>query len=165
MSVQLLEWSLLPAWFASSNFGIPYSLSFLVLVPNDRLNLFCSLYSACEIIFAMRLLFASFCINLSVIPHCEPNVFGFEVRVSFDWESNAGFTMRQLINTQRFYLTYGNLMPRFLCFLLITSSSLSDIWSVTWNTWVPPLVVQIEFTKLTCWNWYWSGWTTTQISH
>ena len=68
-------------------------------------------------------------------------------------ESNAGFSMSALTNTQRWFFTCGAL--RFLqdfSFFLIFSRSLLATSSATALTCVPPFMVQMPLTKEHCWK-------------
>ena len=91
-------------------------------------------------------------IILSLRMHFEPNCDCLSVRVSFVWESKAGFSMRALMNTQRCPLIWKGLTFRLLSFFYNFSFILSTIWSTIMLTCVPPFDVQMPFTKETCLN-------------
>ncbi len=68
-------------------------------------------------------------------------------------ESKAGFSTRQLMNTLMWFLTWNGLISEPLFFLFATTAMADVNWSTMYATCEPPLVVQMEFTKETCWNW------------
>mmetsp|Transcript_25408 Transcript_25408/g.75641 ORF Transcript_25408/g.75641 Transcript_25408/m.75641 type:complete len:280 (+) Transcript_25408:2459-3298(+) len=157
ISVHSLE-SLPPASFASSSFGTPVSR---VTFPVFTLRRFPrSTFDLARAAMRMRSTMpqeATSARNFSESSHFEPNFDGFVVSVSFVCESKAGFSMRHLMKTQMWFRTWCGRMstPPFTFFLLSSftfSMIASTIWSETWLTCVPPRIVQMEFTKLTCWK-------------
>ena len=140
-----------PAKFASSSFGIPRSRCFFFPpVPSARFSWAFCLASTFKITLSTIGLETSFFKKLSLNSHLEPKFLLWVVRVSLVYESNAGFSIWQLINSHRLDLTWCFFTSSFLFFLAIAASTLSMIWLATVSTWVPPREVHMEFTKLTC---------------
>mmetsp|Transcript_20160 Transcript_20160/g.60378 ORF Transcript_20160/g.60378 Transcript_20160/m.60378 type:complete len:244 (+) Transcript_20160:88-819(+) len=147
-----------PASFASSSFGMPVSRETLLVpalsfLPRSTL-VFAS--AAMRIKSTMPELVTS-SRNLSDSSQRDPNLDCFVVSVSLVCESKAGFSTRHLMKTHRWALTWCGRMstPRLtisLLFCFAFSRTASTIWSDTCATCVPPRMVQIEFTKLTCWK-------------
>mmetsp|Transcript_84091 Transcript_84091/g.265457 ORF Transcript_84091/g.265457 Transcript_84091/m.265457 type:complete len:267 (-) Transcript_84091:718-1518(-) len=143
-----------PASLASSSLGIPITrVVFFVLLRIWRdMSTFCFALTQSKMSSTTPLFMTCF-MNLSESSQLLPNLLCLVVSVSFVWESKAGFSMRQLMKTRRWFLTCEGLMsipPRFLPFT--TFKMVSTSWSDTCETCVPPLIVLIEFTKLTCWK-------------
>mmetsp|Transcript_51855 Transcript_51855/g.112427 ORF Transcript_51855/g.112427 Transcript_51855/m.112427 type:complete len:259 (+) Transcript_51855:682-1458(+) len=152
ISVQSCEF-LLPASLASSSLGMPRILvTFLAPRSCRPRSTFCFAFAQSRIISTTPLFITCFR-NFSESSQAEPNLDCFVVNVSLVCESNAGFSMRQLMKIQMWFFTLEGLIsmpPRF--FPLTTFRMASTTCSVTCTTWVPPLIVLIELTKLTCWK-------------
>mmetsp|Transcript_17264 Transcript_17264/g.49335 ORF Transcript_17264/g.49335 Transcript_17264/m.49335 type:complete len:265 (+) Transcript_17264:2086-2880(+) len=157
MSVHSAE-LLPPASLASSNFGTPVSRATRPVFAFRRLpRSTLDLASAAMRIRSTTPQLATSSRNFSESSHLDPNLDCLVMRVSFVCESKAGFSIRHLMKIQRWFFTWCGLMstPPFTFSLLCAltfSSTASTIWSETWFTWVPPRMVLMEFTKLTCWK-------------
>ncbi len=68
------------------------------------------------------------------------------------WESNAGFSISALTKTNMWLRTWCPLICTPLFFLLASSATWFATWSTIAMTCCPPLIVQIELAKDTCWN-------------
>ena len=69
--------------------------------------------------------------NLSVNSHVDPNALALSVMFSLVWESNVGFSIKQLMKIHKWFLTWNgftSIPPLFLFFT--AAKSLSTIWSV-----------------------------------
>mmetsp|Transcript_28601 Transcript_28601/g.68324 ORF Transcript_28601/g.68324 Transcript_28601/m.68324 type:complete len:216 (+) Transcript_28601:3957-4604(+) len=141
-----------PASLASSSLGIPVMRPFF-LPSVFFMSLSCLSCPKLRMLSMIPVPVIIFLKNLSSISSFEPNAEGFSVSVSLVWESKAGFSMRQLTNTQMCPLTWKGLSLRPLCFLARWSRKSWASWSDAWLTCEPPRVVAIEFTNDTCWNW------------
>mmetsp|Transcript_25410 Transcript_25410/g.75653 ORF Transcript_25410/g.75653 Transcript_25410/m.75653 type:complete len:231 (+) Transcript_25410:2492-3184(+) len=144
-----------PASLASSSFGTPSTRCWFFVPPFSwrPRSTFCLALAQSRIMSTTPLFITPFR-SRSESSQVEPNLLCFVVRVSFVWESKAGFSTRQLMKIQRWFFTWAGLMsmpPRF--FPLTTFRMASTSWSVTCATCVPPFVVLMEFTLLTCMNW------------
>mmetsp|Transcript_53057 Transcript_53057/g.137013 ORF Transcript_53057/g.137013 Transcript_53057/m.137013 type:complete len:216 (-) Transcript_53057:631-1278(-) len=151
MSVQSCEF-LPPASFASSSLGTPRTRCVFSFAPRSwrDMSTFCFALTQSRIRSTTPLL-STCLIIFSESSHVLPNLLCFVVSVSFVCESNAGFSTRQLMKIHRWFLTCAGLMsmpPRFLPFTFLSSASTT--WSATCATCVPPLMVLMELTKLTC---------------
>mmetsp|Transcript_92063 Transcript_92063/g.286519 ORF Transcript_92063/g.286519 Transcript_92063/m.286519 type:complete len:242 (-) Transcript_92063:372-1097(-) len=147
-----------PASFASSSLGTPVSRTTRPVFAFSRLpKSTLDLARAAMRIRSTTPQLATSSRNFSESSQREPNLDCFVVSVSFVCESKAGFSTRHLMKTQRWFRTWWGLMstPPFTFSLLwaFTFSRIaSTIWSETCVTCVPPRMVQMEFTKLTCWK-------------
>jgi hypothetical protein len=88
--------------------------------------------------------------NSSERSHLDPKLPARLVRVSFVWESKVGLSIRALTNTHMWFLIWKGLTPAVLFFLFTTPRMWLTIWSVTYCTCVPPLIVAMLLQKLTC---------------
>mmetsp|Transcript_36678 Transcript_36678/g.57264 ORF Transcript_36678/g.57264 Transcript_36678/m.57264 type:complete len:203 (+) Transcript_36678:281-889(+) len=137
-----------PAKFASSSFGTPDSL------PSFRPEVFFSCWLCLNLVqlrTASTSAERSSCFRkASGRVHCEPKAFGRVVRVSLVWESNAGFSMRQLMYTLRWQVIRWGLIsvPEFL--RVSMGFSRFATWSAMYFTCWPPLMVQMPFTNEIC---------------
>mmetsp|Transcript_2795 Transcript_2795/g.7233 ORF Transcript_2795/g.7233 Transcript_2795/m.7233 type:complete len:254 (-) Transcript_2795:932-1693(-) len=147
-----------PASLASSSFGTPVSRATLPVFTLRRFPR--STFDLASAAIRMRSTTpqdtTSFR-NFSDSSHLEPNFDCFVMSVSLVCESKAGFSTRHLMKTQMWFRTWCALMstpPLTFCLLSALTFSMiaSTIWSDTCATWVPPRMVQMEFTKLTCWK-------------
>ena len=84
---------LVPAKFASSNFGIPSNLDFFLPGPRVFASFASSLALATETILSMMPDERTSFRNFSLKTQAEPKLTGFVVSVSFVWESNEGFSI------------------------------------------------------------------------
>jgi len=94
-----------PARLASSSFGMPRSLDFFLPGPRVLASLASSLAFATVTMDSTMPLARTSLRNFSLRVHADPKPEGLVVRVSFVWESKAGFSMRQLTKSQRLPLT------------------------------------------------------------
>mmetsp|Transcript_726 Transcript_726/g.1935 ORF Transcript_726/g.1935 Transcript_726/m.1935 type:complete len:226 (+) Transcript_726:2300-2977(+) len=153
MSVHSLA-CLPPASLASSSFGIPSTrLPFAPALP---------ILSICAVILAWDSAITadttsvfSTISSTRALPMGQllPKLDTFSVICSLVCELKAGFSMRQLMNTQSWFLTCTGfisvpLPASFLALAWMASTS----WSTTWATWVPPFGVLMALTKELCWN-------------
>mmetsp|Transcript_62238 Transcript_62238/g.185401 ORF Transcript_62238/g.185401 Transcript_62238/m.185401 type:complete len:213 (-) Transcript_62238:989-1627(-) len=146
-----------PARLASSSFGMPRrrfaffpvpDLSTFIVLPRSISSFALAHWSTMS---TMPVDFRTLLMKASLMSHFDPNFCCFRVMVSLVWESKAGFSMRQLMKTKRWFFTWAGLIsmpPRFFPFTTFKIASTSC--SVTCTTCVPPLIVLMELTKLTC---------------
>mmetsp|Transcript_20139 Transcript_20139/g.60296 ORF Transcript_20139/g.60296 Transcript_20139/m.60296 type:complete len:231 (-) Transcript_20139:857-1549(-) len=152
VKINVQSWEFFPpASLASSNFGTPRTRCWFFVPPFSCLPMstFCFALAQSKMRSTTPLFNTDFMV-FSERSQVEPNLDCFVVKVSFVCESNAGFSIKQFTKTNKWFLTWFGLIsmpPRFL--LLTTLRMASTSWSVTCATWVPPFVVQIEFTWLT----------------
>jgi hypothetical protein len=91
---------LLPASFASYNFGMPWTLCFLP-PPVILANLLNYLAFASLNISSTIPDLSIYLIILSLKIHSDPNYDAFNFNVSFVCESNVGLTIKAFINTHK----------------------------------------------------------------
>mmetsp|Transcript_79803 Transcript_79803/g.258133 ORF Transcript_79803/g.258133 Transcript_79803/m.258133 type:complete len:227 (+) Transcript_79803:2201-2881(+) len=140
-----------PASFASSSFGMPDTRIWFLLAPLScrPMSTFCFALAQSKIISTTPLFSTAF-IVFSESSHTEPNFDCLVVKVSLVCESKAGFSMRQFTKIHRWFFTCCGLISMPPLFLPLTTFKIASMsWSATCATWVPPFVVQIEFTWLT----------------
>ena len=138
-----------PASLASSSLGMPVSRVFLA--PSCFLSSLLCLNEAQDRICSTTPLLITFLMHASLAVYLDPKLLARVLSVSLVCESNAGFSMSALTNTQRWFLTCAAL--RFLqlfSFFLIFSSSFDATSSATALTCVPPFMVQMPFTNEHC---------------
>mmetsp|Transcript_73218 Transcript_73218/g.212016 ORF Transcript_73218/g.212016 Transcript_73218/m.212016 type:complete len:227 (-) Transcript_73218:938-1618(-) len=147
-----------PASFASSNFGMPVKRETLLVPAFNFLPMSTLVFAIAAIkIKSTTPQLHTSSRNWSDNSQREPNFDCFVMSVSFVCESKAGFSIKHRTKIHKCARTWFGLIstPPFTLLLLscLTFSAIaSTIWSVTCVTWVPPLMVQMELTKLTCWN-------------
>jgi len=78
-----------------------------------------------------KIIYIPLLMKLSLIGHFEPKELALKVKVSLVCESNAGFSIKELINTHKWFLTWNGFIVIFLFFLLIESTNFEVIWSAT----------------------------------
>uniref|UniRef100_A0A6G5A4I2 Secreted protein n=1 Tax=Rhipicephalus microplus TaxID=6941 RepID=A0A6G5A4I2_RHIMP len=93
-----------PASLASSNLGIPLSLE-CFLAEHFWPSCFWALKFTHDMTASTTPHLRTWLWNLSLSSHLEPNFLACRVMFSLVWESNVGFSMRQLTNTHRWSLT------------------------------------------------------------
>ena len=92
-----------PASLASSSFGMPVSR--VAFLPSDFFISLLCLNEAQERICSTMPLFIICLMTLSLDSYLLPKLEARVLRVSLVCESNAGFSMRALTKTQRWFLT------------------------------------------------------------
>mmetsp|Transcript_26166 Transcript_26166/g.57257 ORF Transcript_26166/g.57257 Transcript_26166/m.57257 type:complete len:226 (+) Transcript_26166:2710-3387(+) len=139
-----------PASLASSSLGMPLTRPWFLLARSCLdMSTFCFAFTQSKIVSTMPL-FITCLMTLSGNSQVDPNLLCLVVSVSLVWESKAGFSIKQLMKTQRWFRTCAGLMsmpPRFFPFTTLRIASTT--WSETCATCVPPLMVLMELTKLT----------------
>ena len=124
-----------PARLASSSFGMPSRRCFfLPPVPRALFSYAFCLASTLSITDSTIGLETSFLRKFSLSSHFESKFLLWVVRVSFVCESKAGFSIWQLMNSQRFALTWCFLTSNFLFFFAIVARTFSIIWLATVST-------------------------------